>query len=103
MERFYFMGVTSVNWKCFSYFYFSSDVITFEDSNEFKELLMITTPLKEHFLCAMVEKDTARHKDMIDNNGQFLGTFNELFVTIELELVKQVNKSCKTSQTAKQN
>lgn len=71
----------------FSYYYFSSDVIKFEDSNEFKELLMITTPLKEHFPCAIVEKDTGRYKDVI-NNGQFLGIFNELFVTIELELVK---------------
>ena len=48
---------------------------------------MITTPLKEHFPCAIVDKDTGFHKDVI-NNGQFLGIFNELFVTFELELVK---------------
>lgn len=48
---------------------------------------MITTPLKEHFPRTIVEKDTGRYKDVI-NNGQFLGIFNELFVTIELELVK---------------
>ena len=48
---------------------------------------MMTTPLKEHFLCAILEKDTARHKDVM-SYGQFLGIFHELFVTIELELVK---------------
>ena len=47
----------------------------------------MTTPLKEHFPCAILEKDTARQKEII-NNGQFLGLFDQLFVTIELELVK---------------
>ena len=60
----------------------------FEDSNEFKELLMMATPLKEHFPCAILEKDTARNKDVM-SNGQFLGIFHELFVTIELKLIKQ--------------
>jgi len=73
--------------EIFSYFYFSSDVIKFDDFDEFEKLLIITTPLKEHFLCAIIERDTGRPKDII-NQGQFLGIFDELFVTIELDLVK---------------
>jgi len=73
--------------EIFSYFYFSSDVIKFDDFDKFEGLLNITTPLKGHFPCAIIERDPGRPTDII-NQGQFLGIFDELFITIELELVK---------------
>jgi len=47
----------------------------------------IITPLKEHIPCAIIERDQGTPKDII-NQGQFLGIFDELFITIEFELVK---------------
>ncbi|KAL9977090.1 hypothetical protein ACROYT_G014459 [Oculina patagonica] len=74
-----------------SYQYLSlmSNVIEVQLEEDFSEIIALITPLKKVICCAPIKRDTVKPKDFVPTNArQYLGIFDQMFATIEMELVK---------------